>query len=62
LPANEAINLTQARATAIKTELTQRGIAESRISTSGKGSANPIGDNSTPEGRALNNRIIAKFN
>lgn len=62
LPANEATSLTQARATAIKGELTQRGIAESRISTSGKGSANPIGDNSTPAGRAQNNRIIAKFN
>lgn len=45
------------RATAVTNYLTQQGVAGSRLNAEGRGSANPIGDNSTAEGRALNRRV-----
>lgn len=56
---NEASNLTlsQQRAEAVKVRLQTQEIDGMRISTEGLGIANPVGDNSTPEGRAENRRI-----
>ena len=50
------LNLAQARADSIKSELIDRGIAGSRIETAGMGHDMPIASNDTPEGRAQNRR------
>lgn len=54
-----AINLplSQRRAAAVTQYLASQGVAAGRLTTEGLGSANPIGDNNTPEGRALNRRV-----
>lgn len=56
---NEADNQTQSRerAESVKAYLTGKGVAASRITTDGKGSANPVGDNETAAGRAQNRRV-----
>jgi len=53
-----AVSLSLRRAISAKDYLTKRGgIDGARISTTGKGRENPIGDNSTPVGRAKNRRV-----
>ena len=56
---NNAINqpLSQRRASAVTQYLSSQGVASSRLTSEGMGSANPVGDNNTPEGRALNRRV-----
>ena len=49
--------LSEGRANAIRTELIKRGIAEDRIEAEGRGESEPIADNETEEGRALNRRV-----
>jgi len=52
-------SLSQKRAEAAKEYLvTRHGIDPNRITTEGKGSAEPAYDNSTPEGRAKNRRAV----
>ena len=46
-----------ARAESVKKYLVKKGVAADRISTKGEGSANPVGDNNTYEGRAINHRV-----
>ena len=55
----EAANqvLSRERAESVKAYLTGKGVAASRITTDGKGSANPVGDNETAAGRAQNRRV-----
>jgi outer membrane protein OmpA-like peptidoglycan-associated protein len=53
--ANQSLSLR--RAQAVKNWLVKKGIASRRMSTVGKGSAEPVADNSTAEGRAENRRI-----
>ncbi|MCL4158259.1 UNVERIFIED_CONTAM: hypothetical protein GTU68_006855 [Idotea baltica] len=56
------VSLSKARAQAVKTRLvTNGGIAANRIMADGVGSANPVGDNGTPEGRKANRRIEMKI-
>lgn len=50
------IDLSSKRAKAIKDYLAGKGIDPLRITTAGLGFAQPIADNDTPEGRALNRR------
>ncbi len=54
-----AINqkLSQQRAEAIVNRLVEMGVNVSRLSAVGKGSSEPIADNSTDEGRARNRRV-----
>jgi len=55
--ADKNVQLSQARADAVKARLMAKGIGGDRIMTKGNGDANPVGDNSTKEGRAQNRRI-----
>jgi len=49
--------LSEARANAVQARLIAAGISGDRISTQGMGSADPVADNGTAEGRAKNRRI-----
>jgi OOP family OmpA-OmpF porin len=57
---DEAYNLalSQRRAQSALDYLATKGIASGRMTAVGYGEANPIADNSTPEGRALNRRAV----
>jgi OmpA-OmpF porin, OOP family len=50
-------SLSRRRAEAVRAALIQRGVAPSRIIAAGYGSAQPLGDNATEAGRAMNRRI-----
>lgn len=54
-PSNEA--LSEARATQVMQMLQAAGVPANRLAALGKGAANPIGDNRTVPGRALNRRV-----
>jgi len=56
---NVALNqkLSIARAEAVKKFLTGKGVETNRVYTEGKGSAQPVADNKTNEGRAKNRRV-----
>ncbi len=49
------------RAAAVKNFLVGQGIAVSRLSVSGFGSEKPIENNSTPEGRSKNRRVVIRL-
>ncbi|SFJ38837.1 OmpA family protein [Olleya namhaensis] len=49
--------LSASRALSVKNKLVEMGVATSRVNTKGMGSADPIADNGTAEGRAKNRRI-----
>ena len=51
--------LSEKRAAAVKAQLEKEGIATDRLSTSGKGEADPVATNKTKEGRWLNRRVDA---
>jgi outer membrane protein OmpA-like peptidoglycan-associated protein len=49
--------LSQDRADAVRAFLVSKGVPSSRISANGRGESTPIGDNKTPDGRAMNRRV-----
>ncbi|WP_196138445.1 OmpA family protein [Aliikangiella sp. G2MR2-5] len=51
------LQLSQARAQSVSNYLQVGGIITQRLVTSGKGPNNPIANNATPEGRAMNRRV-----
>ncbi len=51
------LKLSQERAEAVKKQLESMGIDGSRLTARGYGETKPIGDNSTPEGKAANRRV-----
>lgn len=51
------IGLSRQRAVEVKKKLTSRGVSEYRIEIEAKGTADPIGDNNTYDGRIMNNRV-----
>lgn len=53
--------LSEKRADMVKKYLVSKGVAESRLTTSGNGESNPAADNATADGRALNRRIEFKI-
>lgn len=59
--ADNNLRLSKARAAAVKAYLVEQGTAEARITAEGYGIANPIADNTTAEGRAINRRVEMKI-
>jgi len=55
--ANYNQKLSQGRADSVVAQLGTMGIASDRLVAKGYGEDHPVGDNATPEGRALNRRI-----
>ena len=55
--AAEDQRLSEARARQVVNEIAAHGIAPSRLSFEGRGSADPIADNATPAGRERNRRV-----
>lgn len=53
--------LSEKRAAAVAALLRSRGVAAARIATRGYGASQPIGDNGTDAGRALNRRVEIKI-
>jgi OOP family OmpA-OmpF porin len=49
--------LSLARAESVKKYLVGKGVSPGRITTNSGGSAKPVGDNKTKEGRAKNRRV-----
>ena len=55
------IGLSRQRAVEVKKALVARGVDGSRIEVEAHGAEEPIGDNSTYEGRVMNNRVSIKI-
>lgn len=55
--ANKNTVLSQQRAAAVQNYLVSKSIAADRLSTEGKGSSQPVADNTTADGRKKNRRI-----
>ena len=53
--------LSEKRANAVKNMLLEKGVPADRLSSEGKGEADPMADNATDEGRAQNRRIEAEL-
>jgi outer membrane protein OmpA-like peptidoglycan-associated protein len=51
------LNLSTARAETVRAYLINKGISSTRLTAVGKSDSNPLGENSTKAGRAVNNRI-----
>jgi outer membrane protein OmpA-like peptidoglycan-associated protein len=51
------IKLSEARAKAVRDYLESQGIASNRLTSTGKGPADPVAPNETPDGRAKNRRV-----
>lgn len=51
------LELSQRRAESVRSYLVSHGVAQDRITSKGMGTARPIADNATPEGRANNRRV-----
>lgn len=56
-PASVNQTLSVNRAQAVTNYLNGRGVPDTNLSIEGRGPSNPIADNSTPEGRAMNRRV-----
>jgi len=54
---NYNLNLSQQRAAAVKNFAASQGISDSRLSTVGKGEAEPIAENTSATGKAQNRRV-----
>lgn len=53
--------LSEQRARSVQAALTERGVDASRIEVAGRGSAQPVASNDTPDGRAQNRRVELTF-
>jgi outer membrane protein OmpA-like peptidoglycan-associated protein len=53
--------LSQKRAEAVRQYLIRNGVEANRVKATGKGESEPVTDNSTAEGRAMNRRVEVKL-
>jgi outer membrane protein OmpA-like peptidoglycan-associated protein len=51
------LSMSERRANVVRRYLIRQGVAESQIVTEGRGAAEPLVSNETPEGRAVNRRV-----
>lgn len=58
---SQNLTLSQARADAVLTALTERGVSPGRLTAIGKGAQEPIADNRTKDGKAQNRRVVFVF-
>ena len=49
------------RAETVKMFLVSKGVAQNRLTTVGYGRRNPVADNKTEEGRAMNRRVVFRI-
>lgn len=56
------LKLSEERANAVRAYLVERGVKPDRIKSVGRGEANPVATNDTPEGRANNRRVEIVIN
>jgi OmpA-OmpF porin, OOP family len=54
------LKLSEQRATIVRDYLLSKGVGDNRMRVIGYGESNPIADNSTKEGRALNRRVVLR--
>jgi outer membrane protein OmpA-like peptidoglycan-associated protein len=59
--AQVALDLSRARAEAVRQVLAGNGVAEGRVVVDGRGADEPVADNSTPKGRLANRRVEIKL-
>ncbi|MDH5276396.1 MAG: OmpA family protein, partial [Gammaproteobacteria bacterium] len=52
--------LSERRAQSVADYLASKGISRDRLQVVGRGESEPIGDNKTADGRALNRRVVAR--
>ncbi len=52
--------LSEQRATTVRDYLVSKGVGDDRMKVVGFGEANPIADNKTKEGRAMNRRVVMR--
>ena len=53
-------DLSQRRAASVRQALIDEGVEAERVQSAGHGESNPIADNETAEGRAMNRRVEAE--
>jgi outer membrane protein OmpA-like peptidoglycan-associated protein len=59
--AAKRLSLSQSRAQSVLSHLATKGVSPTRMTAVGKGAAEPVADNKTPEGRSKNRRIEILF-
>jgi outer membrane protein OmpA-like peptidoglycan-associated protein len=60
-PKSKALQVSESRAQSVMSHLAAKGVAPGRMTSTGKGSAVPLADNKTKEGRAKNRRVVILF-